>query len=841
MDFKSDIHTFGVPMPGQDSLLKKDVVAGQDAKSLDSKVGGSVDKKEGFGFISGGLTESQFSASLGENHTSPFEKKLSNSDVSGFSQPGKNLGGNMNVGMAPFQSTIPPSKEEPQKTSSLHTSQPLNPFEASSKPSDTSPHNAVDKPAVKGGSWTGQDMFSHSPNKTEQDFKEALYAQGVQDEHKLKEEPDEDEAVKQKRKKCDSTDDGFGLLESLRSPEKTQSKSSDQDDFSPTGDGENWKSEIREWGGGRIQAKKSKSRMKLPEEWASLADPTSTSPPPGYKTDLNVDDFSLDKHETKIHSNICGDQEAASLITSHQSASLSATSQANAISPSNKPDPSQNNQTNASLNTSPTGHDALADSIHSPDISVLTGPSTSVSSSTVASKIPADPDSLTSLKEPLLAKSLQLKAREDIVKEKVEKVDTPSKTDKPENTAKIEDFTKKEDDTDKIQSVKEQDNKTEMNEKNKKVDQVEQIKKEVKEEKKNGSEKVDKTVKNEKNVKAAKETTKPSPANGTKVLTSPDKPKTKPISTKPNLKSPEDKSSAATPNSVTKKAPVPKKTTPTATTRKPPATTEAKNSENGTPAKRKPPVPKFSATATKRKTNGSSVKSPTNGASGPDTPATDGTPAPRPSRITKPPVPKQVPLPRKPPVPRSPRSGQASNTPTQDLKKVSSKIGSKDNMKYQPGGGKIQIVHKKLDFSHVTSRCGSKDNIKHVPGGGNVQITNKKVDVSKVTSKCGSKDNKQKSDDENEKTEALKTKNNAEEGSKESGNNLSGGESIKTTEDQQKSEGSPPAPTNPPIPTVGGLKDNKQIESSAVPQSALSAGDGLSNSQSLDKRIPATN
>lgn len=32
----------------------------------------------------------------------------------------------------------------------------------------------------------------------------------------------------------------------------------------------------------------------------------------------------------------------------------------------------------------------------------------------------------------------------------------------------------------------------------------------------------------------------------------------------------------------------------------------------------------------------------------------------------------------------------------------------------------VQILHKKLDFSHVTSRCGSKDNIKHVPGGGNV-------------------------------------------------------------------------------------------------------------------------
>uniref|UniRef100_A0A3B4B0A5 Microtubule-associated protein n=1 Tax=Periophthalmus magnuspinnatus TaxID=409849 RepID=A0A3B4B0A5_9GOBI len=109
--------------------------------------------------------------------------------------------------------------------------------------------------------------------------------------------------------------------------------------------------------------------------------------------------------------------------------------------------------------------------------------------------------------------------------------------------------------------------------------------------------------------------------------------------------------------------------------------------------------------------------------------------------ITKPPVPKQTPMEKKPPVPRAPRTPRPINAPTPDLKNVRSKIGSTDNMKYQPGGGKVQIVHKKLDFSHVTSRCGSKDNIKHVPGGGNVQILNKKVDVSKVTSKCGSKDN----------------------------------------------------------------------------------------------------
>uniref|UniRef100_A0A4W4HKB6 Microtubule-associated protein n=1 Tax=Electrophorus electricus TaxID=8005 RepID=A0A4W4HKB6_ELEEL len=76
-----------------------------------------------------------------------------------------------------------------------------------------------------------------------------------------------------------------------------------------------------------------------------------------------------------------------------------------------------------------------------------------------------------------------------------------------------------------------------------------------------------------------------------------------------------------------------------------------------------------------------------------------------------------------------------------DIKNVRSKIGSTDNIKHQPGGGKVQIVSKKVDYSHVTSRLGSKDNMKHVPGGGNVHIHSKKVDVSKVTSKCGSKIN----------------------------------------------------------------------------------------------------
>uniref|UniRef100_A0A8B9UJ82 Microtubule-associated protein n=1 Tax=Anas zonorhyncha TaxID=75864 RepID=A0A8B9UJ82_9AVES len=90
-------------------------------------------------------------------------------------------------------------------------------------------------------------------------------------------------------------------------------------------------------------------------------------------------------------------------------------------------------------------------------------------------------------------------------------------------------------------------------------------------------------------------------------------------------------------------------------------------------------------------------------------------------------------------VSKPPRPTSSISAP--DLKNVRSKIGSTDNIKHQPGGGKVQIVSKKANYSHVQSKCGSKDNIKHVPGGGNVQIQNKKVDLSKVSSKCGSKAN----------------------------------------------------------------------------------------------------
>ncbi|XP_041909655.1 microtubule-associated protein tau isoform X4 [Corvus kubaryi] len=150
-------------------------------------------------------------------------------------------------------------------------------------------------------------------------------------------------------------------------------------------------------------------------------------------------------------------------------------------------------------------------------------------------------------------------------------------------------------------------------------------------------------------------------------------------------------------------------------------------------------------TPTAPKTPPSSGEQPKSGdRSGYSSPGSPGTPGSRsrtPSLPTPPArEPKKVAVVRTPP--KSPASAktrvQPSAAPMPDLKNVKSKIGSTDNLKHQPGGGKVQIINKKLDFSSVQSKCGSKDNIKHIPGGGSVQIVYKPVDLSHVTSKCGS-------------------------------------------------------------------------------------------------------
>uniref|UniRef100_A0A8B9HGV9 Microtubule-associated protein n=1 Tax=Astyanax mexicanus TaxID=7994 RepID=A0A8B9HGV9_ASTMX len=86
------------------------------------------------------------------------------------------------------------------------------------------------------------------------------------------------------------------------------------------------------------------------------------------------------------------------------------------------------------------------------------------------------------------------------------------------------------------------------------------------------------------------------------------------------------------------------------------------------------------------------------------------------------------------------RTPIAPVAPMPDLKNVKSKIGSTENLKHQPGGGKIQIVHKKIDLSNVQSKCGSKANIHHKPGGGNFEIKSEKLEF-KAQSKVGSLDN----------------------------------------------------------------------------------------------------
>lgn len=54
----------------------------------------------------------------------------------------------------------------------------------------------------------------------------------------------------------------------------------------------------------------------------------------------------------------------------------------------------------------------------------------------------------------------------------------------------------------------------------------------------------------------------------------------------------------------------------------------------------------------------------------------------------------------------------------------------------------MQIQNKKVDLSKVSSKCGSKANIKHKPGGGDVKIENQKLNFKeKAQAKVGSLDN----------------------------------------------------------------------------------------------------
>ncbi|CAH2040549.1 unnamed protein product, partial [Iphiclides podalirius] len=69
------------------------------------------------------------------------------------------------------------------------------------------------------------------------------------------------------------------------------------------------------------------------------------------------------------------------------------------------------------------------------------------------------------------------------------------------------------------------------------------------------------------------------------------------------------------------------------------------------------------------------------------------------------------------------------------------KVGSLQNTAYKPGGGDKKIETVKLDFKDKAKpKVGSTANITHKPGGGTVKIENQKLDF-KAQSKVGSLDN----------------------------------------------------------------------------------------------------
>ncbi|XP_052339897.1 microtubule-associated protein 4-like [Oncorhynchus keta] len=276
----------------------------------------------------------------------------------------------------------------------------------------------------------------------------------------------------------------------------------------------------------------------------------------------------------------------------------------------------------------------------------------------------------------------------------------------------------------------------------------------------------------------------------------------------------------------------------------------------------------------------STLKSTTADSTRPRISTTNATPRVRPTTTKPAPAPSSTVPEKKPPGPRVPRptsnttwgnvsasgtTSHPSTAPAPDIRNVRSKIGSTDNMKYQPGGGKVsgrsdalgqgsssketrqakvQIVTKKLDFSHVTSRLGSKDNIKHVPGGGKVQILNKKVDLSKVTSKCGSKANiKHKPGGGDVKIESqkvnFKDKAKSKVGSMDNLCHGPGGGNIEAEGAQEIAEGNEVPPSDTPVPaTVPGQASSPSRENGVKEDAPCQ---DLHDPQGLDSSIPETN
>ncbi|XP_017711154.1 PREDICTED: microtubule-associated protein 4 isoform X6 [Rhinopithecus bieti] len=252
--------------------------------------------------------------------------------------------------------------------------------------------------------------------------------------------------------------------------------------------------------------------------------------------------------------------------------------------------------------------------------------------------------------------------------------------------------------------------------------------------------------------------------------------------------------------------------------------------------------PKSTSTSSMKKTTTLSGTAPAAGVA-----PTRVKPTPMPYRPSTTPSIDKKPTSAKPSSTTPRLSRLATNASAPDLKNVRSKVGSTENIKHQPGGGRVQIVSKKVSYSHIQSKCGSKDNIKHVPGGGNVQIQNKKVDISKVSSKCGSKANiKHKPGGGDVKIESqklnFKEKAQAKVGSLDNVGHLPAGGAVKTEGGGSEAPlcPGPPAGEEPAISEAAPEAGAPTSASGLNGHPTLSGGGDQREAQTLDSQIQET-
>ncbi|XP_063661770.1 microtubule-associated protein 4 isoform X25 [Pan troglodytes] len=188
----------------------------------------------------------------------------------------------------------------------------------------------------------------------------------------------------------------------------------------------------------------------------------------------------------------------------------------------------------------------------------------------------------------------------------------------------------------------------------------------------------------------------------------------------------------------------------------------------------------------------------------------------------------------------------AATTRKPESNAVTKTAGPIASAQKQPAG-KVQIVSKKVSYSHIQSKCGSKDNIKHVPGGGNVQIQNKKVDISKVSSKCGSKANiKHKPGGGDVKIESqklnFKEKAQAKVGSLDNVGHLPAGGAVKTEGGGSEAPlcPGPPAGEEPAISEAAPEAGAPTSASGLNGHPTLSGGGDQREAQTLDSQIQET-